>query len=397
MIVIFFAAVGYASESNWSIRFGLYSADSVFTDNWNRAGVREGAIDEWDIYDTQKFFPPTSEYAVLFFPHADPSEPDYWPWPNNNDYAIDLRSPLDSVKTWELRILTIYGSTRTLTIWWNDMDNIPGDYLPLLISPDNDSINLYIDSDFTRTFPPGVQRWKLSIKPGYYESISVLPEGHVIRVSETRHYRAYLHHDSDSVECHSASWEYHGSGGVIDGDGYLEGISPGGGFVVADIGSQRDSAEVTIIPGGDFFDISLYLGWNLISLPAIPISNRKEDIFPGMDYFVYFYDPIAGDFSIVDNLDVGTGYFVLALCDETFTFAGDSLDTVDVELFRGWNLLGGPGETVYFSDFITTPPGIILCIPYAFDECYFTADSLLLTEGFWVLSGTSGNLIITQH
>jgi len=399
LIIPLFVLSLSADEGLWNVRFGLFSADSEYTDSWNFAGVFSTSSDEWDIYDIEKFLPPLPEWAAIYFPHSDPAEPDYWVWPNNKDYSSDIRAPLDSTTVWRMKIQCFYGHSKILTIWWSEMDSMPGSYLPLLVNTtDNDTINMRENDTYTGLFPPGIQRWMLIVQPDYYESMSVLPYGSVVRIGELRFFRAYLHHETDSILAGTASWEYHGSGGTIDENGYFRGVSPGGGYVIADIGGMRDSAEVTVVPGGDFFEINLVEGWNSISLPAVPSSNRIEDILPGIIPPVYTYNSVLKTAVATDTLALGRGYFVLSLTDSIYEFIGTELDTVVTELYPGWNFVGGPGNRIYYpGDFETYPPNIIIMQPHIFESgFYFATDSLRATDGFWVLSATTGILTITS-
>ncbi len=393
------ACCSYADMGDWDILFGLYSSDSVFTDDWNFAGVDTLADDEWDSRDIQKYFPPVSEYAIIFFPHSNPSEPDYWAWPHNNDYASDIRSPLDSTKTWRMKIRSLYSHSNTLTIWWKDEGKMPGTYLPILIREDGDTMNMRERHQYTAVFPPGLQRWKFTVVPDYYEGISVNPASAIVHVAETRHFRAYLLHDSDSIMANTARWEYHGSGGFVDSNGYFTGSSPGGGFVLADIGGIVDSAEVTVIPGGDFYEISLNTGWNLISLPAVPSSNRVDDIFPDIIPPVYLWDADSQKSRTTDTLCFGRGYFVLSPSPSINEFSGSETDSIVAPIRRGWNMLGGLNETIYYpGDFSVYPPEIIMVPPFIFDEyVYFLVDSVARTRGYWILSATNGELKIITH
>ncbi|RKZ30049.1 hypothetical protein DRQ36_06815 [bacterium] len=393
LIILISSSLG--GENWWRIRFGLYTADSLYTDDWNYAGAMLGASDGHDVYDFEKFYPPTPQYAILFFPHREPAEPDYWPAPYNRDYASDIRAPLTTKDIWYMKLALVYTYSRTVTIWWDELDSIPADYLPILISPAGDSINLFVEDSYTGVFPPGVQRWQLSVEPDYYDRISVYPDGDIVRVGETRQFRAYLHHGPDSLRITLVGWEYHGTGGTIDDNGLFEATFPGGGYIVANIGGVRDSSEITVNPGGTFFDITVHEGWNLISLPATPSSNYAEDIFPGATYYIYTFDPVIHDYIIVDTLSVGKGYFLLSYSDETFSFVGTALDSLTVPLFYGWNMVGSPGETVTLADFSTFPPGIILHPPFVWNEIYEVADSLEPTQGCWILSGADGELTIT--
>ncbi|GEM_PF-2547603 len=384
-------------ENSWKVRFGLYSSDSTFKDNWNDAGVDTNATDGPDYLDSEKFYPPTSPYAILFFPHSEPTEPDYWPPPNDRDYAKDYRAPLDdSTKIWHMKFLLTYSGTRELTVFWTGMENMPVEYLPLLISPSKDSINLYTSTELTRNFPHGSQRWKFSVEPGYYTKASVHPSSDTLYIGEYREFKIFLYHGSDSISPRGATWEYHGSGGCFVEDGLFYATGPpGGGSIVVSIGNFRDSAEVTIKPGGQIFDIPISKGWNLISLPAVPRSGRVVDIFPrGTDYS-YTYDPDSGKYLLTESLEFGKGYFYLSFVDKNYSFVGTPLDSLKTNINKGWNLLGGPGACPFPSNFFTSPLGILLYNPYIWNGGYEFTDSVGSAEGFWIFSGADGKITIT--
>ena len=387
----------FASEDNWDIKFALYSEDSTYVDNWNKAGVRSDANTQHDIYDVVKFYPPTSTYAILFFPHRDSLEPDYWPPPHSSDYTRDYRPPLTDTEIWHMKTVCVFSGTHSITLWWSGLDSIPATYLPLLITADNDSINLFSSREYIDDFSAGVRRWKLSVEPSYYSNMSVSPRSEIVYVGEVREFRTYLHHGSDSVRAVHSVWEYHGSGGYADIDGRFHGVSPGGGYIVAEIGGVKDSAEVTVIPGGSFYDIPVKRGWNLISLNADPISPSVGDIYPAHPDFIYYYDPILSEYINPEILEPGKGYFVLSTRDTILTFAGEPLDSTITNLVTGWNMVGGPGDSVGFSDFEIIPPGILFYYPFVWDDGYISTDTLSPEQGCWLMSGFDGVLkIITD-
>ncbi|RLF26665.1 MAG: hypothetical protein DRN01_04260, partial [Thermoplasmata archaeon] len=112
------------------------------------------------------------------------------------------------------------------------------------------------------------------------------------------------------------------------------------------------------------FEIQLYDGWNLITIPvehyytaatlAENISGcttiaRWNQSKEGFDSYIPGTSPPEDDFDI----EFGVGYFVNVNSDTTFVVEGDPLSGVDVELHEGVNLLG------WYQDVNTTASSVM--------------------------------------
>lgn len=101
------------------------------------------------------------------------------------------------------------------------------------------------------------------------------------------------------------------------------------------------------------FSITLDSGWNLISIPfevadanILSILERIQGLYES----VWAYDiqlgwrkyipndPIA--FNSLENIEPGKGYLIYMNNPATLLIAGNELDTKDIQLFKGWNLVG---------------------------------------------------------
>ncbi len=95
------------------------------------------------------------------------------------------------------------------------------------------------------------------------------------------------------------------------------------------------------------FNLDLYQGWNLIS---VPIEGRTTSDFTGIIRPIYLFDPGDGIYQPIshstvsnDTLYPGTGYFVLSRSEQTVTLSGEIDTCIDYpELLRGWNMGGAP-------------------------------------------------------
>lgn len=364
-------------------------------DFWNYAGVRPDALREYDGNDVEKFFPPTSRYVIIFFPHRDPLEPDYWPPPYNRDYSRDFRPPLTETETWHMKIYAVYDYARDINIFWNIVDTLPGDYRAYLVTSTNDTCNIVEETNITCFLSSGVHRWKFVVQPSFYTSLSVYPQNDTIRVGEAIYFRAYLKRDTDSIRVARPIWSFSGTGGYIGSSGRFFATAPGTGFVRAYVGGMVDSTRITITEGSGFF-INVHRGWNLIALPAQPFSNRANDIIPGSSLFLYEYSPTSRDYIITDSMIVGKGYFFLSFIDTIYNINGIAVDTIATALYEGWNMIGGPSAISHI--FRTTPSSLIMSGPFIWNRIdYEEVDSIAPGRGCWILGAGAGSLVITNH
>ena len=102
--------------------------------------------------------------------------------------------------------------------------------------------------------------------------------------------------------------------------------------------------------------MQLYDGWNMLSIPVennYTANTLGENISgctvisrwnPQGGYFQSFIvgvSPPAADYAIEN----GVGYFVYTTADSIFSVTGDTISTVSVDLYTGWNMIGWCEET----------------------------------------------------
>ncbi|ETR68409.1 MAG: hypothetical protein OMM_04582 [Candidatus Magnetoglobus multicellularis str. Araruama] len=85
------------------------------------------------------------------------------------------------------------------------------------------------------------------------------------------------------------------------------------------------------------FDFILKKGWNLVSLPVIPVDNQLSSIFPDADIAYEFQQ---GGYRMVDRLIPGKGYWVKIPTDKTYPIGGLPFNSFITEYHTGWNLIG---------------------------------------------------------
>ncbi len=143
-------------------------------------------------------------------------------------------------------------------------------------------------------------------------------------------------------------------------------------------------------------------GWNMVSLPSRPYVNLVGGIFTAPHAAVcdvYSYNPPG--YSILtcgDSMTAGSGYWIRYPRPDTILFAGDSLQTVQIPLEKGWNLIGSITEPVPVSS-LSADSGTGIgpdSRVFTYQNGYRVSDTLLPGIGYWIKSDTSGILTLSS-
>ncbi|MFP4459589.1 MAG: T9SS type A sorting domain-containing protein [Candidatus Zixiibacteriota bacterium] len=139
------------------------------------------------------------------------------------------------------------------------------------------------------------------------------------------------------------------------------------------------------------YNMPIYRGWNMVSMPVTLDDYDVNVLFPGFVGTVYTFNPESGIYDAVDSIEIGKGYFVLMPNDTTLSFTGMPVRNYTSSLYRGWNMLGSvyEPENVSIPDEIRLGPGVsIIGDTYNFDtvEGIYSATSDI-TRGLatWML------------
>ncbi len=133
-------------------------------------------------------------------------------------------------------------------------------------------------------------------------------------------------------------------------------------------------------------------GWNLISVPLEVGDASKLALYPSSVSNAYSYS--ASGYTVEDTLSNGTGYWLKFNGAEEIDVTGGvrESDTVNVEV--GWNIIGSLSSPVVASSIIEVPSGIIQSAYYGYNGAYNAADTLHPSQGYWVKSSATGQLIL---
>ena len=123
-----------------------------------------------------------------------------------------------------------------------------------------------------------------------------------------------------------------------------------------DIIGNANITNVFYFSIGITYNLSLYEGWNLITLPiksnytasSLTASLGCSVILKwnaSIQNFEIYVPGCPYDFA----LEVGRGYLVATKNEKTFSFVGIAIENVSIELLKGWNLLGWFKNNTYAS------------------------------------------------
>ncbi|MGB9665513.1 MAG: M20/M25/M40 family metallo-hydrolase [Ignavibacteria bacterium] len=148
-------------------------------------------------------------------------------------------------------------------------------------------------------------------------------------------------------------------------------------------------AKVTAATAAEYIQVALSnstniftdAGWNLISIPLIPVDGRKSTLFPQATSLAYTYD---GSYITKDTLEVGKGYWLKFENSLTHTLTGQIINSIQIPVKAGWNLIGSLNSTIPVTSIITSPPNIISSYFYSYSGSYNQAQYLEKGKGYWV-------------
>jgi len=155
------------------------------------------------------------------------------------------------------------------------------------------------------------------------------------------------------------------------------------------------------------YEISLSMGWNLISLPLIPENSSIEAVLVGIldsvevvwEYDMVTpwlaYDPEAPSNDLEEMVD-GKGYWINMNAPATLTMSGNETDPFDPSsypLVEGWNLVGF--KSTYSKTVDNYLAGISYSRVYEYDVGLVevtSTDMMIPGRGYWVATSEEGTI-----
>ncbi|NWG29299.1 MAG: T9SS type A sorting domain-containing protein [Ignavibacteriaceae bacterium] len=140
------------------------------------------------------------------------------------------------------------------------------------------------------------------------------------------------------------------------------------------------------------------VNWQTVSVGAIVSDYSAASVFPTATLPVYGYVPGQG-YVVRSTLENGPGYWVKFDSAKTLVQKGKLLDSVNIRVSSGWNLIGSISFGVPYLNICTEPPGIINTIYYYNGGYHYIEedDTLKPSVGYWFKSNSNGNVILLRN
>jgi len=141
--------------------------------------------------------------------------------------------------------------------------------------------------------------------------------------------------------------------------------------------------------------VSVYGGWNMISLPVELPDRRKTQVFPSSVSSAFAF--LGGGYTVRDTIDYGVGYWLKFSEPDTLQLIGRSRQLDTLQVTAGWNMIGSIGYPVAVQNIVQVPLGIVLSSYFGYTGSgYSVADTLYPAGGYWVKVSQDGQLILRR-
>jgi hypothetical protein len=150
-----------------------------------------------------------------------------------------------------------------------------------------------------------------------------------------------------------------------------------------------NTRTLTITPILTEFQIDLWQGWNLASLPIEPDDPSLDAVLGDLDCWgpVWLWDPVLnsgnGSYADATEIHAKVGYWIYANCATTLVVVGSSPENTGVSLVAGWNLVGVQ-EQMALPDTASLATPFWYWVEALHYEGAYVGDTLLPGYGYWV-------------
>lgn len=135
--------------------------------------------------------------------------------------------------------------------------------------------------------------------------------------------------------------------------------------------------------------VSINNGWNILSVPLLSNDMTGASLFPSAISPFYTY---SSGYQQVTTLQNGKGYWSKFDGNQSVTISGNLVNTNDISVTQGWNLVGPFNTNVPVSGITSTPPNIIVSPFFGYENGYTTPTELLPGKGYWIKINASGTI-----
>lgn len=143
----------------------------------------------------------------------------------------------------------------------------------------------------------------------------------------------------------------------------------------------------------EYFNQTVAQGWNLLSLPGQVADPFYLAVFPNAQPGTLF--GFSGSYYSAEMMELMRGYWLRFPTGGEVGIINTSFYGGQIDLLKGWNMIGGPSCAVPLAE-VSDPGGII--IPgtlYGYDGSYFPIDTLYRGDGYWIRASEAGAIFIS--
>jgi hypothetical protein len=138
-------------------------------------------------------------------------------------------------------------------------------------------------------------------------------------------------------------------------------------------------------------------GWNIASIPLNVNDNRCSTLWQNSYPNVWGFDAAVQNYYQITNLINGFGYWVNFPVEQTITYVGKYLNSKDIPVYKGWNMIGSIEQDIPKSKIYSNPLNIVISNYYGFDGQYYNSDIIEPGKGYWLKVNTNGTITLDKN
>ncbi|HMD14449.1 MAG TPA: SdrD B-like domain-containing protein, partial [Bacteroidota bacterium] len=175
---------------------------------------------------------------------------------------------------------------------------------------------------------------------------------------------------------------------------WAQSFPPDNGFYSVTMRSGLDTTTLVFLNYYDAqFNYPVAGGWNLLSLPQIPASHLKTDIYPSAKSQAFIYNHA---YKTIDTIPNGIGYWLKFANSQNILILGTERTADTVSVVTGWNMIGSLSGPFAVSSIGQNPTGNVSSNYFQYNGAYSVADSLRPHTGYWVKAKNPGQLYVNS-
>ena len=146
------------------------------------------------------------------------------------------------------------------------------------------------------------------------------------------------------------------------------------------------SEDPAVLP----FEYNLLPGWNLVSLPLVPLDASGRSLFPDLISAFSF----GGGYFAVSELSPCKAYWVNLAEGGSYTVEGSAnVSSCSETMNSGWHLFGASRGITSVAEIVQDPPGILTSV-FGFANGYYQAETVNEGVGYWVNLSADGMIFL---